>query len=284
MSIAGGFHRALVLGSELGCETIQVFTKSPGNWMMPSLPDEEVERWSRVRGEAGITPVIAHDCYLVNLASRDRALRKKSVKTLSREVRRAVRLGISLFVIHPGAHTGGGEREGLKRVSGCLDLVLSQHSGSDVTILLETTAGQGTSLGYRFEHLAAIMEACSSKERLGVCLDTCHLFAAGYDIRDEKGYASVIYELDAVVGLDKVHAIHMNDSKKDLASRVDRHEHIGKGKIGLKGFSLFLSDERLSGLPFIIETPKGEGGRLDRQNLKVLKNLRRGGGVGRFQE
>jgi deoxyribonuclease-4 len=274
MSIAGGFYKALLRGNELGCEVIQVFTKSPGNWGIPEIPKKELNRWEETRSEVKIDPVIAHDCYLVNLASPDRALREKSMSTLMLEMERAASLGIELFVIHPGAHTGSGEPEGLKQISDALDRVLSGMSDTGIQILLETTAGQGTSLGYRFEHLAEIIERCSFGERLGICFDTCHVFAAGYDISNEEGYLRVMDELNSMVGLERIRAVHVNDSKRDLGSRVDRHEHIGRGKIGRRGISYFLSDERLRGLPFILETPKGIGDRLDRLNLKTLKSMR----------
>ena len=186
MSIAGGYHKALLKGDELGCETIQIFMKSPGNWNVPALLDDEIQCWKKVRDGVDISPVIAHDCYLVNLASPNRALRKKSIKTLSLELERAGMLDVGLFVIHPGAHTGSGEEEGLKRIADALDRLLSESGSSGITVLLETTAGQGTSLGYRFEHLAVIMATIISRDRLGVWLDHFHLFAAGYDLRCAK--------------------------------------------------------------------------------------------------
>jgi len=274
MSISGGVHKAISRGKELGCETIQVFTKSPGNWAIPPLTDEVKKLWHVARSEIDISPVIAHDCYLVNLASPDRNLWERSISTLGAEMRRAQTLGIERFVIHPGAHVGSGEEKGLERVSSALDRVLAKEKGT--TILLETTAGQGSSLGYRFEHLAGIMKRSGHPDRIGVCLDTCHIFAAGYDIGSEKGYARVMSELDSVVGLDKLRAIHVNDSKRELGSRVDRHEQIGRGKIGYEGIACFLSDERLEALPFILETPKGVGNKRDKCNLKVLREMRVG--------
>jgi deoxyribonuclease-4 len=274
MSISGGVHKAISRGKEIGCETIQIFIKSPGNWAIPSLSDEVEKLWDSARSEYDISPVIAHDCYLVNLASPDRTLWERSIGTLGAEVRRAQTLGIERFVIHPGAHMGSGEEQGLLRVSSALDRVLAMEKGA--TILLETTAGQGTSLGYRFEHLASIMMSSCHPDRIGICLDTCHIFAAGYDIGSDEGYARVMSELDSVVGLDKLRAIHVNDSKKELGSRVDRHEHIGKGKIGYEGIACFLSDKRLEALPFILETPKGTGDKMDRRNLKVLRGMRAG--------
>ena len=277
MSISGGVHKALIAGKSLGCEAIQIFTKSPGNWRVPELTSTQLDRWEEVRGAMPGIPVVAHDCYLVNLASPDKSLRERSIHTLLLEMKTALKLGIELFVIHPGAHTGGGESEGLKLVSGALDRVLSEVGERRFKILLEKTAGQGTSLGYRFEQLAAIMGECSNRAGVGVCVDTCHIFAAGYDIRKQESYDLVMEELDRVVGLDHVGAVHVNDSKKALGSRVDRHEHIGKGQIGAEGISLFLTDRRLHGLPFILETPKGIGDRMDRRNLKMLRKMREKG-------
>jgi len=274
MSIAGGVHRAILSGCELGCETIQIFTKSPGNWGMPALSEKAEKQWDEARSRVDISPVIAHDCYLVNLASPDRTLWERSIATLGNEVQRAQKLGIERFVIHPGAHMGSGEEEGLKRVAAALDRVLAQDA--QTTILLETTAGQGSSLAYRFEHLASILSLSRYSDRIGICLDTCHIFAAGYDIRSRTGYERIINELDSIVGLEKILALHVNDSKRELGSRVDRHEHIGKGEIGYEGIACFLRDERLESLPFILETPKGTGNRMDRQNLKVLREMRSG--------
>jgi deoxyribonuclease-4 len=274
MSIAGGLSRAFERGAKVGCETIQIFLKSPGNWALSPLDTGELECWNEAKSRAHIDPVIAHDCYLVNLASPDENLRQRSRATLLSEMRLAGTLGITLFVIHPGSHMGAGEEEGMHRVADSLESIFTELGRTDITVLLETTAGQGTSLGYRFEHQAGIMGRCSSRVRLGICLDTCHLFASGYDVRSAKGYAAVMEELDSTIGLDKVRAVHMNDSEKDFGSRVDRHAHIGKGKIGLVGMSCFLTDERLETLPMILETPKGIGIRHDRRNLGVLRKLR----------
>jgi deoxyribonuclease-4 len=188
----------------------------------------------------------------------------------------AVRLGIAFFVIHPGNHMGAGEKEGIRLIAESLRSILSELRDEEMSILLETAAGQGTSLGYRFEHLADIMDACNAGHQLGVCLDTCHLFAAGYDFRTPAQYAAFREEIDARIGLGNVHAIHVNDSVKELGSRVDRHAHIGKGRIGLPGMSCLLTDVRMTALPMILETPKGIGIRLDRKNLKLLKTLRAG--------
>ncbi len=284
MSISGGVHRALERAKTLGCETIQIFTKSPGNWRLPPLSDPDLERWRFLGSKSGLRPVVAHDCYLVNLASPDDALRRRSLETLEGEVRRALTLGIRLFVIHPGAHRGAGQKKALKLISGALARILDRCPAPDFRILLETTAGQGTAVGYRFEHLAHILEQCPERDRLGVCLDTCHVFAAGYDIRTREGYESVMEEFDRLVGLEKLLVIHANDSKRELGSRVDRHEHIGRGRIGKDPFGFLLSDERLRNLPFIIETPKGAGLRRDRRNLGTLFGMRTeyDGGRSRF--
>lgn len=274
MSIAGGLSKAFDRGREVGCETMQVFMKSPGNWALPPLADKELARWHEARSRTLIDPVIAHDCYLVNLASQDERLRSRSCQTLVAEMKMAARLGIALFVIHPGSHMGAGEDQGMRLVADSLENVFSGLGPTHMTVLLETTAGQGTSLGYRFEQLAEIMGRCSSRVCLGICLDTCHLFAAGYDIASEHGYEAAMEELDGTIGLANVRAVHMNDSARELGSRVDRHAHIGKGKIGLVGISCFVRDPRLENSPMILETPKGEGIRHDRRNLNLLKKLR----------
>lgn len=274
MSIAGGMEQAVLRAQAVGCDALQVFTKNNNQWRATPFRDGEVEAFRRRLRETGIGPVVAHDGYLINLAAPRRALWKKSVAAFIVELERCAALGIPSLVTHPGAHGGAGEVEGVRRVAGALEAALPRVPGPRV--LLEVTAGQGTSLGWRFEQLAAIRAAVAAgpRRRIGVCLDTCHLFAAGYDFRTPAAYRALRRALDATLGLDLVRAIHMNDSKKGLASRVDRHEHIGRGAIGLDGFRHFVRDRTWRGVPMLLETPKEpDFRRTDRRNLAVLRRL-----------
>ena len=273
MSIEGGFHKALLRGKGIGCDIIQVFTKNTNQWRVRELKEDEVQRFKRVKEETGISIVIAHDSYLINLASPDEDLWKKSLDVLLIEMERAEALGIAYLVIHPGSHNDAGEEWGIKRIVRSLDLIHTRARGFKTSILLETTAGQGTSLCYKFEHIREILYKVREPERLGVCLDTCHVFAAGYDIRDEFSYEKTMKELDRLIGIRLVKVIHLNDSKRELGSRVDRHEHIGRGFIGIEGFRFLLRDGRFTKIPMVIETPKGEDMREDIENLKTLRSL-----------
>lgn len=278
VSIGGGVWRALRRGEELGCDTIQIFTKNARSWRSRPLKDEEIEAFRKAKIETGIGPVVAHDTYLINLASPREELYNRSIEALWQELQRAEALGIPWMVIHPGAHMGSGEEEGLYRIARALNLI-HQRGQLRVQILLETTAGQESSLGCNFEHLARILEMLEEDHRIGVCLDTCHLFAAGYDLSTEEGYQRTMEEFDRLVGLERVKAIHLNDSKAPRGSRVDRHEHIGHGQLGLEAFRSILRDERFRDLPFLIETPKGQtptGEDWDRVNLRVLRSLAQG--------
>jgi deoxyribonuclease-4 len=277
MSIAGGLDKAPLRGKQVGCDTIQVFTKSNRQWRAKRLSDQEVEAFKANLAATGIGPVVAHDCYLVNLAAPRRAVWKKSVTAFRVELERAERLGIPYLVTHPGSHAGAGEAEGLRRVTEALNALLAALPGAGVRILLETTAGQGSSLGHRFEQLAAILAGVDQADRVGVCLDTCHVFAAGYDIRTPDGYRKTVEDLDACLGLRRLQAIHLNDSKGGLGSRVDRHEHIGEGRLGLAPFRRLLNDPRLRRVPMILETPKDDDFvAADRRNLARLRRLLNG--------
>jgi len=216
---------------------------------------------------------VAHDSYLINMCSGNPVLWKRSVDAMAEEMERCDALGIPALVAHPGAHGGDGEEAGLERLVRALDLLAERLPHARVRILLETTAGQGTALGHRFEHLRHVLERVRRPERVGVCLDTCHVFAAGYDLRTAAAYAQTLAEFDRVVGLARLGAVHLNDSKKDLGSRVDRHEHIGKGCLGLEAFRCLLNDPRLRGLPMVLETPKGDDLREDVENLERLRAL-----------
>jgi deoxyribonuclease-4 len=273
MSISGGVDKALHRGREVGCETIQVFTKAPNRWAAHPLDPAEVERFQQAFQEFSIKPVFAHDAYLINLASPEKALWKRSLKAFQDEVERCQVLGLPYLVTHAGSHKGVGEEEGLERIVEALNIVCEATSKAQVQILLETTAGQGSYLCYRFEHLAWILEHALYPERLGVCLDTCHIFAAGYDIRTPATYEKTFSRLDATVGLGRVKVFHLNDTLKELGSRVDRHTHIGEGQLGLETFRLLLNDPRFQDRPMVLETPKGPDMEEDRQNLAVLRAL-----------
>jgi len=274
MSIAGGVDRAPLRGREAGCDTIQVFTKSNRQWRARPLQDQEIEAFQRNLQVAGIGPVVAHDCYLLNLAAPRVPLWKRSVGAFREELERAERLGIPYLVTHPGSHCGAGEGEGVARVAEALNVLHAALPNHRAQILLETTAGQGTSLGSRFEQLAAILEQVEAADRVGLCLDTCHLFAAGYDIRSLTGYRRTMRELNGCLGIFRVKAVHLNDSQQGLGSRVDRHEHIGEGRLGLAPFGLILNDPRLRRVPMILETPKGPNPvAADRRNLARLRRL-----------
>lgn len=274
MSIAGGVDLAPLRGREVGCRTIQLFTKSSNQWRARFLPADEIDRFHANLLATAISPAVAHGAYLINLASTDPALHQKSMAACLEELERAEALSIPCLVIHPGAHMGAGEEAGLRQVANSIRELLKRTKGYRVRVVLEATAGQGTALGYRFEQLAYLQEHIGVPERTGVCLDTCHLFAAGYDIRTPDGYACVLALFDEVVGISSLRVIHLNDCKKELGCRVDRHEHIGKGAIGLDAFRCLVTDPRLRGIPMIIETPKdGDFITADCRNLKTLRDL-----------
>jgi deoxyribonuclease-4 len=276
MSIAGGLHRAPLRGRETGCQAIQIFTRNRNRWKSRKLSTKEIGLFRKACEETSISAVAAHNSYLINLASTRPDVSEKSFYALLHELQRAELLKIPYLVMHPGAHVGGGEKKGLRRIADAINRALERTRHCRVKILLETTAGQGTNLGHRFEHLAEILEMIESQERLGVCLDTCHAFAAGYDFRTAETYSKFIREFDGILGLDRLRLFHINDSKNELGSRVDRHEHPGVGFIGLQAFSFFLNDPKFNDLPFLIETPKGKnenGMDWDIVNLNVLRRL-----------
>ncbi len=276
MSIAGGLSNALLRGQELGCRTIQIFTKNNNQWKAKGLTSKEARRFLDHQMETGISPVLGHTGYLINLASPEKDVYSMSRDSMLVELKRAEMLGLPYLVMHPGSHVGSGEGQGIQRVIDSLDWLHDRTRGYEVKILLETTAGQGTSIGYRFEHLAQIIEGTEESQRLGVCLDTCHIFAAGYDIRTRRAYDATFVGFEKVVGLSRLMAIHANDSMKPLASHVDRHQHIGQGEIGLEAFRLLMKDERWNHVPKILETPKEGGNEKDIQNLHVLRTLLKG--------
>jgi len=273
MSISGGVDRSLLRGESAGCRVIQIFTKSSNQWKAKSLLKEDIERFNRNKRKTGIADVVAHDSYLINFASPKDELRHKSFEAFMVEMERCRDLGIKSLVMHPGAHTGVGEEEGLKTIAEQFNVILNLTKGWNVDILLETTAGQGTNLGYKFEHLAYIIDNVDQKDRLKICFDTCHVFAAGYDISNKEGYRKTMDDFDKILGLDKITVFHMNDSKKGLGSRVDRHEHLGKGKLGEDAFRFIMNDARFRRVPKILETPKGKEMEEDRVNLALLRSL-----------
>jgi deoxyribonuclease-4 len=275
LSTAGGLHNALLLAQKYACDALQVFTQNQQQWKRRLLTPTEVEQWAAHQRRAGLCCTISHGSYLINLASPDEAMWRRSIGAFAAEVRRCQLLAIPYVVTHPGAHLGSGEERGLARVAAALDEVYASTLANEVMICLEVTAGQGTCVGHRLEHLALIMELTRSKVRVGVCLDTAHLFAGGYDFRGTR-YRSLRKQIEKTVGLSSVKVWHMNDSKKGLGSRVDRHEHIGRGMIGLDGFRPIVRDPAFRRVPKIIETPKGIGPRRqewDRINLDVLRSL-----------
>ena len=275
MSIAGGVGRALAEAERLGMETVQIFTKNQQQWKCGELGAGEVGEWKRQRRKVGFEKTVAHGSYLINLASPEEGMWRKSVEMMVVEMRRCARLGIEYLVVHPGSHMGAGVEAGVKRVAEAFDLVHGEVRARGVMLCLEATAGQGSSVGCRLEELAEIMEKVKRVGGVGVCLDTAHLFAAGYDFRGRK-YEGFMKEVERVVGRGVVKVVHLNDSKRGLGSGVDRHEHIGRGAIGMEGFVGWVRDERWRGVPKILETPKGrrKGGReWDEVNLSRLRGL-----------
>jgi len=278
VSVEGGFERAIDRAESLEATAFQIFVRSPRQWTGRRLAADEASRFRRWLAASGLAPyALAHASYLINLAASDRHVVERSVEALGDEIERCAALGVPALVLHPGSHLGSGEETGLDRVAERLDLVLAspRASRAPVSVLLEITAGQGTSLGYRFEHLGRVLARARSRRRLGVCFDTCHAVAAGYDLGSPRAYARTMAALDRAVGLDRVRAFHLNDSRHPRGSRRDRHEHIGHGTAGLGTFRSILRDRRFRGVPMVLETPKGPDLAEDRQNLAVLHELSR---------
>jgi deoxyribonuclease-4 len=282
LSIGGGLPRAVDRAVATRCEALQIFTKSVGQWRARVLPDDEMVLFRRRIAETRIHPVVAHNSYLINIAAAAPALRHQSQAALEEEYDRAEALDLTGLVMHPGSYTSGTEEQGLRLIAIGLRELLRKRRDSAPLILLEHTAGQGTNLGHRFEHLATILEHLDGSPRIGVCLDTCHLLAAGYDICSEDGYEQTFRDFARIVGLDRLKAFHLNDSKKPCGSRVDRHEHIGKGCLGLDPFRRLVNDPRFAGLPMLLETPKldtpesrkkSDVDPWDARNLRTLRRL-----------
>jgi len=273
MSIAGGVYNAPEFGKSATCDVIQVFTKSSNQWKAKELTDEDVEKFFKAQKETGVRAVCAHDSYLINLASPDKMLHQKSFDAFKIELERCHTLKIPYLVMHPGSHVGSGEEAGLKKIADSFNRLFDALPNNKTVVCQETTAGQGTNLGYKFEQLAQVIDMVEDKKRMGICLDTCHIFAAGYPIQDEKDYKKTMAEFNKILGIKNLKVIHINDSKKAFGSHVDRHEHIGQGFLGLEPFKHFLNDNRLKKVAKILETPKGPDLKEDIENLKLLRSL-----------
>ncbi len=275
MSISGGYYKAVERAREVGCDCVQLFTKNNNQWRAKPITAEDERRFAAALREQKIQHPLSHTSYLINLASPDKKLRKKSVDALVVELQRAEQLGIPYVVLHPGAHTTATEVEGLEDVVRSLDEVHARTADLAAMILLENTAGQGSTLGHTFEQLAVVIDGVEHSGRLGVCLDTCHAFAAGYPLTNASDYQRTIDKLDKAVGLERVKAIHLNDSKRELGSRVDRHEHIGYGQLGVDAFRHLVNDPRFASVPMYLETAKEEkdGESWDVINLRALRRL-----------
>jgi deoxyribonuclease-4 len=281
MSVAGGLPRAVERAVVHRCDALQIFTKNANQWRGRTLPPEEIREFRARVKTARLGPVVSHASYLINLATTNPGLRRQSLDAMGDEIDRAEALGLLGVVLHPGCYTAGNEADGLALIAdGLLELLRARRRGNTM-VLLEHTAGQGTALGATFEQLASIMARMNDHRRVGVCLDTCHLLASGYDLCSPEGYASTFKQFGRLVGFERLKAFHLNDSKKPLGSRVDRHEHIGQGCLGLEPFRRIVNDRRFRGVPMLLETPKAEGKAtgviavdpLDERNLNILRSL-----------
>lgn len=280
--------RAVDRAVATGCDALQIFTKSAGQWRARELPDDEVKAFRRKADEAQLSPRVAHASYLINLGTAEPALRARSIAGLVEELDRAERLGLDGLVLHPGAAVGGDEQHALRLVADAAREAFRARKRQRVRLLFEHTAGQGSSLGWRFEHLHAILSMLDGSPRAGVCLDTCHLLAAGYDWRTPAGYRKTFDDFERLVGFDRLSVVHVNDSKKPCGSRVDRHEHIGKGEIGTNAFRRLVNDPRMKDMGMVLETPKQadtpDADPFDRENLYLLRSLVRAKGKGQRAE
>jgi deoxyribonuclease IV len=281
MSVAGGLPRAVERAVVHRCEAFQIFSKNASQWRGRPLLPPEIREFRRGVRAAGLGPVVSHASYLINLATSDRALREQSMQAMGDELDRAEALALLGVVLHPGCYTAGSEADGLTFIAECLLELLRARRRGRTMVLLEHTAGQGTALGSTFEQLASIIARMGDHRRVGVCLDTCHLLASGYDLCSPEGYASTFKQFGRLVGFDRLKVLHLNDSKKPLGSRVDRHEHIGQGCLGLEPFRRLVNDRRFRHLPMLLETPKTEGRSptviqvdpLDERNLNMVRGL-----------
>jgi len=275
VSIAGGLPLALERAAALGCGTAQIFVKNHRQWAARPLLDSEVRAFAAARRRTGLRVVFGHASYLVNLAAPAAVAWRHAVDAFTDEVERAEALGLAWMVVHPGAHMGEGVQAGLTRIVSALDLVTGRTAGARVKIALENTAGAGSVIGRTFVELGALLSRVQRPERIGVCIDTCHLFAAGYDIRTSVGYARAFEECAGSVGLERVLAFHVNDAKAPLGSGLDRHQHVGGGGLGLAPFRCLVNDARFTHVPKVLETPKAPEPAADLKNLATLRRLRR---------
>ena len=272
-STAGGVSKSIERAEKLGFTAIQIFTKNNNRWFQKPFDQKEIDKFKTNLKNSSIKFVVSHDSYLINLCAKDKSILKKSRDAFLDELTRCEQLGIPYLNFHPGSHVGAGEKDGIKLIAESLNIVHDKTKNFKVNSMLEATAGAGTAIGYRFEQLREIIDLVDDKERMSVCIDTAHIFAAGYDIKNSKNYKNVIKEFDNIIGLERLKCFHMNDSKKELGSRRDRHEHIGKGFIGKEGFSNIMNDKRLKKIPKILETPKGKEMKEDIKNIKTLLSL-----------
>ncbi|MBD3228337.1 MAG: deoxyribonuclease IV [Candidatus Lokiarchaeota archaeon] len=273
MSIAKAPYLAITRGKKIDSETIQIFVKSNRRWNAKPMSQKKIDEFIETRKKSNINPIFSHNTYLVNLASTDEKTLQKSIKCFRYEILTSEKLGLEYIVMHPGSHLGDGEEKGIKKISSNLRKLILDTEEAKIKILIETTAGQGTNIGYKFDQIKKILDQVDVEERTGVCLDTCHIFASGYDFRTEKDYNKMIDELNSLFGLEQISAVHLNDSVGELGSRLDRHEHIGKGKIGLDGFKNFLLDKRFENIPGVLETPKSKDLSMDKRNIDILRSL-----------
>ena len=273
-SIAKGLHNAIYEAVSYGCNTLQIFTKNANTWKERHLTDEEIEPFHQAIHGTKITDIASHTSYLINLAAVDRQIHKKACNALKQELIRSSQLSIPYVVLHPGAHMGKGIEKGIQQIAGSINRVFDETPDLNTRLLLETTAGQGSGVGHSFEHLSEMLNKIEQRDRMGVCLDTNHIFAAGYDIRKKASYRQTMQTFDSILGLENLYFIHLNDSKRVFGSKIDRHHHIGEGYIGIKAFEFIMNDRRLLKIPKIIETDKGKKGEdWDRVNLERLRAL-----------
>jgi deoxyribonuclease-4 len=272
ISISGGFYKAVERAEKIGAATMQIFTKNNKAWLGSKISNEEETRFKKAYKHSKLSNIMAHTAYLINIASANKNIRKKSVTSLKHELERCEQLGIPYLVLHPGSHVGAGEEAGIKKIIKNLDKVLAKANGK-TKILLETMSGQGTGLGYKFEQIKRIISECKHKKLIGVCLDTCHIFSAGYDIRSEDEYEKTMKRFSRIIGMGRLKAIHINDSKNELGSRKDRHANLGKGKIPLKAFRLIMNDKRLQKIPKVLETPGDATGEIYKKEISKLKRM-----------
>jgi deoxyribonuclease-4 len=272
VSISGGLDKSLKRASDIGCNSMQIFVNNPRGWKMREVDAAEVERFKENRKKYKINPVVVHATYLINLASPKKELWEKSISALKSEYFRSNRLGAEYLVFHPGSHTGSGLEEGVKKIADALNIILDEAEDNDTMILLENTAGAGTSIGEEFSELKLIIDKVNKSEKLGICIDTCHAFAAKYNLSQEQGLENLLDDIDNMIGLDYLKIIHVNDSKYSCCSNKDEHAHIGEGKIGVEAFKRIINHPDLKELPFILETPWFEG--KNDEDVMILKKLR----------